>query len=213
MNVFRECSNQICRFRYPELDIEHTVAYCPKCGYKADIVFKLPEKQSVEGKDKQNKGFGNSIIAVLDNIRSIYNVGSIFRTSDGLGVDELVLGGITSTPDNPRFSKTSLGAENHVNWQYQPNALLACKDLQNDGYFIVSLEKNDQGTNLYAVSKDIFEKPVALVIGNEKTGVDPGIIQLSDKIISIPMRGYKNSYNVAISYRIAISYFYSLSAR
>lgn len=150
---------------------------------------------------------------ILDNIRSIYNVGSIFRTSDGFGIEEILLCGITPTPIHPRFSKTSLGAENYVRWQYRPNAVSACLDLQKSGFLIASLEINPRAVNLYAVDKEISNQPLVLVVGNEKSGIDPAILRLSDLVISIPMVGHKNSYNVATSFGIAVSYITSLSFR
>ena len=113
MNVFRECTNPECRFRYPDLNSPHTKAYCPKCGQIAEIRETI-DLDSPEADKPALKPAGSGFKVILDNIRSLYNVGSIFRTSDGFGVDELLLCGITPTPDHPRFSKTSLGAEkNH----------------------------------------------------------------------------------------------------
>lgn len=212
MNVIRECSNPKCMFRYPEVNITHAKAYCPKCGHEARIAVELPDQAPI-GPRRNVKAFRNDFVAVLDNIRSIYNAGSIIRTSDGFGVHKLLLCGITPTPQNPRFLKTSLGAEDHVKWEYQSNALLACNDLKKSGYKILALEIDKRSTNLYAISQDIIDYPVALVIGNEKTGIDPDILKLSDQVISIPMNGYKNSYNVSTSYGIAISYLYALSIR
>ena len=211
MNVFRECSNPDCRFRYPEIGTTHSKAYCPKCGFEARIVEEIPPNKGIFTQEHHNKGLRSDFRVILDNIRSIYNVGSIFRTSDGFGVKELLLCGITSTPHNPRFSKTSLGAESSVEWTYHPNAVLACKSLQEQGYQLASLEIDQDTTNLYAVPQIFINQPVALVIGNEVTGIDPEILRISDLIISIPMNGLKSSYNVATAYGIAVSYFYALS--
>ena len=211
MNVIRECCNPDCLFRYPDIDSAHLKAYCPKCGGEAKVVAHIPERKASSPQDMPLKGFRSDFKAILDNIRSIYNVGSIFRTSDGFGVTELLLCGITPTPANPRFSKTSLGAENSVVWKYQPNAVKACRNLINDGFQIVALEIDEKSANLYEVDRKLTDRPLALVVGNEVAGIDPEILQMSDLIVSIPMVGYKNSYNVATSYGIAVSYFYALS--
>ncbi len=213
MNVIRECSNPDCLFRYPEVDSKNSKAYCPKCGQVANIAVELPEKETDKTEIEHNKGLKSDFKVVLDNIRSIYNVGSVFRTSDGFGVNEIILCGITPTPNNPRFSKTSLGAEDFVDWIYKSNALITCKDLQKKGYQVISLEKTECSTNLYAITENIVSNPIALVIGNEKTGIDPEILRMSDLTISIPMNGFKNSYNVSTSFGIAVSYFYALSTR
>jgi tRNA G18 (ribose-2'-O)-methylase SpoU len=149
------------------------------------------------------------IKVVLDNIRSLYNVGSIFRTSDGFGVDELLLCGITSTPQNPRFSKTSLGAEEHVRWSYSPNAVDTCRKLIEQGYNLFALEKTDDSIPLYEIKLENCAFPIALVVGNEVIGVDPGVLKICPQVISIPMVGHKSSFNVATAYGIAISYFYA----
>jgi 23S rRNA (guanosine2251-2'-O)-methyltransferase len=210
MIVIRECSNPQCQFRYPDQDSEHIKAYCPKCGHEALIQEKINNPEPQTTITKPSNAFVRPLRAVLDNIRSIYNVGSIFRTSDGFGVEELVLCGITPTPENPRFKKTSLGAENILRWSYHLNAVNACRNLHDSGFQIIALENPSESKNLYELDINIFKKPVALVVGNEKTGVDPQILRISDLIVSIPMSGSKNSFNVATAYGIAVSAFYAL---
>ena len=209
MNVIRECTNPDCRFRYPDLKSPHPKAYCPKCGQIAAISETI-DLDSPEGNKTALKPAGSGLKVILDNIRSIYNVGSIFRTSDGFGVDELLLCGITPTPDHPRFSKTSLGAEKTIQWSYHKNAVLACRSLKEQGYLVFSMEKLPETTNLYAISKESIQKPLVLVVGNEVCGVDPGVLRESDRVLSIPMVGQKSSFNVATAYGIAVSYFYAL---
>ena len=208
--IIRECTNHDCGFRYPDPDFEHEKSYCPKCGQVALIreIFHPENSLPVE----KQEGW-NNIKVVLDNIRSVYNAGSIFRTSDGFGVDELLLCGITPTPQNQRFSKTSLGAEEKINWSYHLNALSACQALKDEGYSIVSLEGLKNSVSLYAIDKEFIKSRIILVVGNEINGVDPAIIRLSDLVVSIPMLGYKESFNVATAFGIAISYFYSLSLK
>lgn len=211
MMVIRECVNPQCRFRYPDLNSQSVKAFCPKCGQEAPIRVEI---DPVERESKPaNAQKTIKIKVILDNIRSLYNAGSIFRTSDGFGVDELILCGITPTPQNPRFSKTSLGAEEHVHWSYSPNTLLSCRELIKDGYKLFALEKIDGAASLYEISLKKCSTPIALVVGNEVIGIDPEVINICHQVISIPMVGHKNSFNVATAYGIAISYFYAESLK
>jgi len=209
MSVIRECSNPECTFRYPDQS-DHPIAYCPKCGSAAPITLTIPQNDAPEAENiSQNSAIRLKVI--LDNLRSIYNVGSIFRTSDGFGIEELLLCGITPTPDNPRFSKTSLGAEQTVPWSYHPNTVSLCKSIKNNGFQVISVEKTSISSNLYAIDSEILASPTAIVFGNEVTGIDPEVMHLSDKTLYIPMLGRKSSYNVSIAFGIAVSYLYALS--
>lgn len=212
MMVIRECSNPQCGFRYPDLESSHTKAYCPKCGSVAPICVEINNTEAPFQLAQPSKNSLN-IKVVLDNIRSLYNVGSIFRTSDGFGASELLLCGITPTPKNPRFSKTSLGAEKTLSWSYHLNALHTCKELKESGYSLIALENQEKTTSLYEMDKKDLPDRVALVVGNEVIGVDPHILRLSDMTVSIPMMGYKSSFNVATAFGIAISYLYAASLK
>lgn len=209
MTVIRECVNPECTFRYPDHDSNHPIAYCPKCGQRAEICGIFPESNQLSFLEKKNPSFHLSIL--LDNVRSIYNAGSIFRTAEGFGIEELFLCGITPTPQHARFSKTSLGAEQHLKWSYHPNAVTLCNQLKKSETVIISLENSAQATNLYAFQENIFNKNALLVVGNEISGVDPQLLQMSSYIFAIPMAGFKHSFNVATAFGIAVSYFYSLS--
>ncbi|MDK2982470.1 MAG: rRNA (guanosine2251-2-O)-methyltransferase [Chloroflexota bacterium] len=210
--VIRECSNPQCAFRYPDPESDDEIAYCPKCGALAPISAKIDLHA---GKDILKKPLKRpfNLVIVLDNIRSLHNVGAIFRTADGFGVQELHLCGITPTPEHPRFAKTALGAQDVIAWQHHRNALKACEDLKNAGYRLLALENPPESTNLYAVNENVLENPLALVLGNEVSGVDPAVIALCDDVLAIPMQGVKNSFNVATSFGIAVSYFYALALR
>jgi 23S rRNA (guanosine2251-2'-O)-methyltransferase len=140
-----------------------------------------------------------SIVAVLDNVRSLYNVGSIFRTSDALGVQKLYLCGITGTPENPRLAKTALAALNAVRWEHKISALQTVKQLKKQGYYIVALER-------IAGSKPVTkvrERPLAIIVGHERNGTDTEILALADQIVEVPMYGIGVSMNVAVAYGIA----------
>jgi len=142
------------------------------------------------------------ITVLLDNIRSIHNVGSIFRTSDGAFIERIILGGITATPDHPQMHKTALGSQNIVPWNYEPDPLVAIDTLRQQGYKIVALELTDSPSPLSYIVPDHF--PVCLMIGNELTGVDTRLLDQADFALEIPQYGAKQSLNVAVAYGIAV---------
>lgn len=136
---------------------------------------------------------------VLNNIRSLHNVGSIFRTSDGVGIEKIWLCGITGYPPQGGITKASLGAEDHVPWEYRQDGLYLLKELKSKGYQIVFLEQM-QG----AISYDQFvpKSQVCLVLGNEVSGVSDEWLQLCDTAVEIDMAGIKNSLNVAVAFGV-----------
>ncbi len=136
---------------------------------------------------------------VLNSIRSLHNVGSIFRTADGAGVEKVWLCGHTGYPPQGGITKTSLGAEDHVPWEYSENILSLIKELKLKGYQIVLLEQIEG-----SVQHDQFhpKSPVCLVIGNEITGVEDGLVKECDTAIEIEMAGIKNSLNVAVAFGV-----------
>lgn len=139
------------------------------------------------------------ISVILDNIRSLYNVGSFFRTSDGLGISKLYLTGITATPDHPKLAKTSLGAEKSVTWEYHKDVIELINKLKLDGMRIISIET---GENAIDLDKFEFQDNDVLVFGHEVDGVNKEVLELSDAIVKIPMQGIKESFNVASSFAI-----------
>jgi len=141
------------------------------------------------------------LCVVLNNIRSLHNVGNIFRTADGAGVEKIWLCGITGYPPQGGIAKTALGAQDHVPWEFREDVLGLIKELKNKGYQIVLLEQMHQ-----SVSHDTFKAkpPVCLVIGNEVNGVADSLQLLSDEAIEIEMDGIKNSLNVAVAFGIAV---------
>jgi len=141
---------------------------------------------------------------VLNNIRSLHNVGSIFRTADGVGVGKIWLCGITGYPPNNQISKTALGAEGHVEWEYAKNASEVIDQLKKQHYQIVLLEQT-KGSVLY--KKFVPRVPVCLVVGNEVEGVAEGILPYCDQAIEIEMAGVKNSLNVSVAFGIIAYYF------
>ncbi len=144
-------------------------------------------------------------MAVLDNIRSTYNVGSIFRTSDGAGIDKLYLCGITPTPDHPKVGKTALDAERSVDWEHSWSVIDTVRKLREEGYLILSLEGGSSSKDIFDSLEEIREAdmPIALVVGNEISGVDPEAVSNSSMCVYIPMEGVKESLNVASAFGIA----------
>jgi len=137
---------------------------------------------------------------VLDNIRSLYNVGSIFRTSDALGVSKIWLGGITGTPEQPGVKKVALGAEESVPWEHIKQPWRVIEKLKRQGFKVVALEltKGSQDVKMF---KPKF--PLVLIVGNEVNGVSSALLQRCDAIVHIPMKGVKESLNVSVAFGIA----------
>jgi tRNA G18 (ribose-2'-O)-methylase SpoU len=139
------------------------------------------------------------IVVVLDNIRSLYNTGSILRTADAAGVERVMLCGITPRPDQGSrqrraIAKTALGAEESVPWEYQPDAHAALRSLTADGYHPVAVETSPNAVNLFEWTP---RWPVCLVFGHEVDGVSSGLSAVVETVIRIPMLGQKRSLNVA----------------
>lgn len=142
------------------------------------------------------------IIGMLDNIRSMYNVGSIFRTSDGAFIRELYLTGYTPRPPRKEIAKTALGATETVPWSYFADPLEAIAAARRSGVRICVLEQTTKSVPYHAIVKSDF--PLCLVVGNELTGISPAIVAAADLAIEIPMFGTKQSLNAAVAYGIAV---------
>jgi 23S rRNA (guanosine2251-2'-O)-methyltransferase len=148
------------------------------------------------------------VICVLDNVRSQHNIGSIFRTSDAFRIEELYLCGITATPPNREINKSALGATESVKWQYFDDTSIAVKQLKEAGYKLIAIEQAVESINLEDYSPNVSEK-IALVFGNEVTGVSEQVMELVDACIEIPQFGTKHSFNVSVTAAIVLYYFYS----
>lgn len=138
------------------------------------------------------------LIVVLDNVRSLHNVGSIFRTGDAFAIEGVFLCGITSTPPHAEIHKTALGAENTVNWEYFEDTHLAVNKLKNDGYTVFAIEQAVGSTFLPTLELDNTKK-YAVVLGNEVKGVQQSIVDQCDGCIEIPQYGTKHSLNVSVT--------------
>lgn len=137
---------------------------------------------------------------VLNNIRSLYNVGSIFRTADGAGIEKIWICGITGIPPDTQISKTALGAEKVVPWEYVRDIKTCVHNLKKLGYEIIILEQI-QGAQCYQNYRP-SNRPVCLIIGNETQGVDPELLNMCDVPLEIEMAGLKNSLNVTVAFGI-----------
>jgi len=141
------------------------------------------------------------LVLVLDNIRSLHNVGSMLRSADGFGVKKVILCGITGTPDRHAAQKVALGAEKSVPWERAAKTWSVVEQLKNEGYSVIGLERCK---GALPIGKFRPPRKVAVVVGNEVTGITPSLRKRIDAIAQIPMNGMKESYNVAVACGIAL---------
>ncbi|NQY06210.1 MAG: RNA methyltransferase [Flavobacteriaceae bacterium] len=139
-----------------------------------------------------------SIIVVLDNVRSLNNVGSVFRTSDAFLIEKVYLCGITGTPPHKDIQRTALGATDSVEWEYRKDTLELVNELQNDAILVASIEQTEQAVMLNDFKLDSTKK-IAVVFGNEVKGVKQEVVDQSDYCIEIPQYGTKHSLNISVS--------------
>lgn len=148
------------------------------------------------------------LVVVLDSVRSLYNVGSVFRTCDAFRVSGVVLCGITATPPNAEIHKTALGAEDSVDWHYYKDTMEAVDWLRKEGYCLLAIEQCEGSTMLtdFRPEKD---KKYAVVLGNEVKGVQQQVVDACDGCLEIPQFGTKHSMNVSVTAGIVIWHFFS----
>lgn len=137
------------------------------------------------------------IIVILNDIRSLTNVGTFFRTCDAFNVQKIFLCGITATPPHREIQKTALGATETVTWEHRENIMELVNELKADGIKVCSIEQTEETTMLQDVHK-LQDDTYALVFGNEVNGVDQDVIDASDHILEIPQFGTKHSLNVSV---------------
>ena len=143
----------------------------------------------------------NKLYVVLDNIRSRENVGSIFRTADAAGVAKIYLCGITPIPPHEKISKTALGAEKWIQWEYHKQTWRLLEKFKDDKMNIVALEARKGSQNIFKFSPKF---PLVLIVGNEVKGLSPKILKYCNNVVSIPMYGKKESLNVAVAFGICV---------
>ena len=148
------------------------------------------------------------VTMVLDNIRSLNNLGSVFRTADAFLIERILLCGITACPPSVEIHKTALGAEDSVEWTYYPTTLEAIDELRAKGYTICTLEQVKESVELNKFTPQP-DRRYAIIAGHEVNGVDPAVVDVSDICLEIPQYGTKHSLNVAVSSGIAMWHFFS----
>lgn len=191
----RVCKN--CGLRYP-LERGHSFGIrCPHCLGETRVIL---EHESPEELPREAESPRAEYIALLDNIRSAWNVGSIFRSADGFGFGQICLCGITPTPESKSVRKTALGAEKYIEWSYHQDAVKLVKRMKKQGWKIFALEEDSRAESIARIHPPAR---TMLILGSEICGVDPELLDLADKILYIPMRGQKRSFNVANAFSVA----------
>lgn len=202
----RECGACGLRYPRPEGGPGANGARCPACLGETRVAVRVdggPPAESALERPSRGASLKRSgeLAVLLDNVRSAWNVGSILRSADGIGFAHAYLCGITPPGDNEAVRKTALGAEGFVPWSYHKNALELVRELRREDAYIIALEDHPRAVELGGQESAVGR--TVLILGNELTGVDPGVLDLCDAIIHIPMHGEKQSFNVAIAFGIA----------
>lgn len=143
----------------------------------------------------------NPVVVLCDNIRSLHNVGAIFRTADGAHVEKIYLCGISGKPPRNEIRKTSLGAEESVPWEYVKDAVSVVSDLKLKDYQIVALEHTDSSVDYRQAA---YKFPLCLIVGHEFHGINDHVVEMADMAIELPMLGVKQSLNVSVAFGIAV---------
>lgn len=209
----RRCTSRACGLRFP-VDVGSELGrVCPHCGHPtetvddpfvthgANVAAECPDG----GPDLVTAHGGPRLGALLDNVRSLRNVGSMLRTADGVGLELMVLAGITPHPDHPKMAKTALGAERTVPWRGVSDGTVAAASLVAEGWSLWALEGGPRSRSLF--EPGLVAPPgarVMLVVGHEVAGVDPRILGLCERVIHLPMLGSKGSLNVSVAFGIAV---------
>lgn len=201
--VSRQCTRPDCRLRFPVAVDSGLGEACPHCGGPTapDPEGYLSHEARAPAPDPTPAG--PAVQALLDNVRSLRNVGSIFRTADGAGVAHLHLGGFTPTPAHPAMAKTSLGAEQSVPWTLHRDGAAAAASLADAGLRLWALEGGPRSTPWFEALAERAGAPIVIVLGHEVSGIDPRILARCEKVLRLPMRGLKGSLNVSVAFGIA----------
>ena len=157
-------------------------------------------RKSIDDFKKSKK---TAAIVILDNIRSIHNVGSIFRTSDSFLIEKIIISGYTATPENDRMKKTALGSSDSVDWEYSDDIIETIKKLQKKDVKIISIEQADESLKIEKFDP-VSGTKYAFIFGNEVDGVSDDIINVSDEVVEIPQVGTKHSLNVSVAAGIVL---------
>ena len=196
-----------CGLRYPLVQGHPHGTRCPICMGSTRLILRRelilePTRDPSPGSLSPTGRAGLAVL--LDNIRSAWNVGSILRSADGFGFVHAYLCGISPTPEVEAVQKTSLGAEDAVPWSYHKDAVKLVRGLKKEGFSILALEDEPKAISLPEHdNRNYTGRESVLILGSEVTGIDPGLLELCDEVLSIPMRGEKKSFNVAMAFSIA----------
>jgi 23S rRNA (guanosine2251-2'-O)-methyltransferase len=204
----RRCSRETGRLRFTAELADRRAERCPVCRAPTEQVGppfgQALISQGAPAGAAQGAGARLHLEVLLDNIRSAWNVGSMMRAADGAGVRHVHLCGVSATPNNPKVSKTALGAEKALPWTFHPDGLTAARAMIDRGLRLWALEGGERAVSLFDAAGDLPGAPLGLVVGNELTGVDPGLLELCERVVSLPMLGVKGSLNVAVAFGIAV---------
>lgn len=203
-----QCTRETCQLRFTAEAGDLHSQRCPKCRAPTLRVGN-PFYQAVINQSASSEGTGQAfpqLEVFFDNIRSAWNVGSMLRTADGAGVRKVHLCGVSPAPDHPAVAKTALGAEKKLVWACHPDGVAAVSKLKQAGMVIWALEGGERSESLFDLSRTGFSSfpKIGLIVGNELTGVDPGLLDLCDRVVNLPMMGVKGSLNVAVAFGIAV---------
>ena len=168
---------------------------------RKDSQMAIPTREGKITADLEIRQKAKQITVICDNLRSVFNVGSLFRTSECLGIGKIMLCGITPTPEHSNMPKTAMGTEKIVAWSYFSNTSEAIASCHQEGLFIYALETIDKAKSVFEAA---YQFPLAVVIGNEALGIESSILELCDEFITLPQLGWKNSLNVGVAAGIAL---------
>lgn len=210
--VARRCLNEACGLRFP-VNVDSGLGLtCPLCNHKTLEVGAPYDTPSAQAPEHQRPRQPLELHGVLDNIRSLRNVGAIFRCADGSGLAHLHLCGFTPTPEHPKLDKTALGAQHRVPWSRAPNTVQRLQALRDQGVWIWGIEGGSQARSIFEITQPREGQPkdtqdhdasrIALVVGHEVSGVDPHALDLCHERVQIPMLGSKASLNVSVAFGI-----------
>ena len=198
----RLCARPGCGLRYSTAAGDPTGARCPRCRAPAELIISAYHRLAVQ--TQLAPAPGPDLEVLLDNIRSAWNVGSMLRSADGAGVRAIHLCGVSALPTNPKVAKTSLGAEHSMAWRYAPDAVAVAREQLEMGMRLWALEGGERAVSLFDLAGEFQGPPILLAVGNELTGVDPGLLDLCERVVCLPMQGMKESLNVAVAFGIAV---------
>jgi tRNA G18 (ribose-2'-O)-methylase SpoU len=190
-----------------DFEVDHGLAWrrisCPACGAEgAAILADVRRKLRAENHEAAIPQIReNSTVVVLEDLRSVHNVGSILRTCDAFGIGLVVMTGITATPDHPKIKRTALGAELEVPWVWRGDGPSAAEELQDMGIDVIALERTDEAVPIAELRP---QRPFALVVGNEVAGVSGPVLAKASRHAAIPMLGSKSSLNAAVACAVAL---------